>query len=137
MQPRNSSAAREMADVIAFDMNMSGVMTTETREQLSLVSPVPLSGTNYIPWAGAGFELLVRGEYSIKGDDLTVEFRLFDVLNRKMMTAKRYLGRTKDPRYFAHSFADEVMLVVTGEKGCFTTASPMFPAVQETRRSSS
>lgn len=117
----NSSAAREMADVIAFDMNMSGVMTTETREQLSQVNPVPLSGTNYIPWAGAGFELLVRGEYSIKGDDLTVEFRLFDVLNRKMMTAKRYLGRTKDLRYFAHSFADEVMLVVTGEKGCFTT----------------
>jgi TolB protein len=117
----NGSAAREMADVIAFDMNMSGVMTTETREQLSSVNPVPLSGTNYIPWAGAGFELLVRGEYSIKGDDLTVEFRLFDVLNRKMMTAKRYLGKTKDLRYFAHSFADEVMLVVTGEKGCFTT----------------
>ena len=117
----NGSAAREMADVIAFDMNMSGVMAAETREQLSSVNPVPLSGTNYIPWAGAGFELLVRGEYSIKGDDLTVEFRLFDVLNRKMMTAKRYLGKTKDLRYFAHSFADEVMLVVTGEKGCFTT----------------
>ena len=69
----------------------------------------------------AGFELLVRGEYSIKGDDLTVEFRLYDVLNRRMMTAKRYLGRTKDLRYFSHSFADEILLVVTGEKGCFTT----------------
>jgi len=119
--PPGSPAAREMGDVIAFDMNMSGVMAAETREQLSLNGPVPLAGTNYLSWASAGFELLVRGEYSIKGDNLTVEFRLFDVLSRKMMTAKRYLGKTKDLRYFAHSFADEVMLVVTGEKGCFTT----------------
>jgi TolB protein len=115
------SAAKELADVISFDMNMSGVIGTETREQIALNSPVPLAGTNYLPWASAGFELLVRGEYSIKGDDLTVELRLFDVLNRKMMTAKRYLGKTKDLRYFAHAFSDEIMLVVTGEKGCFTT----------------
>jgi len=125
--PRNLDAAstngpaKELADVIAFDMNMSGVTAAETREQMSLNGPVPLAGTNYLSWASAGFELLVRGEYRIKGDDLTIEFRLFDVLNRKMMTAKRYLGKTKDLRYFAHSFADEIMLVVTGEKGCFTT----------------
>jgi len=114
-------AARELGDVIAFDMNMSGVAAAEIREQMAWNGPVPLAATNLLPWASAGFELLVRGEYSIKGDDLTIEFRLFDVLNRKMMTAKRYLGKTKDLRYFAHAFADEVMLVVTGEKGCFTT----------------
>jgi len=114
-------AARELGDVIAFDMNMSGVAAAEIREQMAWNGPVPLAATNLLPWASAGFELLVRGEYSIKGDDLTIEFRLFDVLNRKMMTSKRYLGKTKDLRYFAHAFADEVMLVVTGEKGCFTT----------------
>jgi TolB protein len=117
----NTSAAKELADVIAFDMNMSGVMAAETREQTPGSGSVSLAGTNYLPWASAGFDLLVRGEFSIKGDNLTIEFRLFDVLNRKMMTAKRYLGKTKDLRYFAHSFADEIMLVVTGEKGCFTT----------------
>lgn len=117
----NSSAAKELGDVIAFDMNMSGVMAAESREQMSLNGPVPLAATNYLAWASSGFDLLVRGEYSIKGDDLTIEFRLFDVLNRKMMASKRYLGKTRDLRYFAHAFADEIMLVVTGEKGCFTT----------------
>ena len=117
----NNSAAKELGDVIAFDMNMSGVMAAETREQMALNGPVSLAGTNYLPWASAGTEMLVRGEYSIKGDSLTVEFRLFDVLNRKMMTSKRFLGKTKDLRNFAHAFADEIMLVVTGEKGCFTT----------------
>lgn len=117
----NSSVAQELSDVITFDMNMSGVMTAETREQTPAAAPVSLGGTNYLPWMSAGFDLLVRGEYSITGDDLKVEFRLFDVLNKKMMTAKRYLGKTKDLRFFAHSFADEIMLVVTGERGCFTT----------------
>jgi TolB protein len=116
-----SGAAREAGDVIAYDMNLSGVIAAESREQTSPNSPASLSATNYLPWASAGFDLLVRGEYSIKGDNLTIEFRLYDVLNNKMMTAKRYLGKTKDLRYFAHSFADEIMLVVTGEKGCFTT----------------
>jgi len=116
----NTPAAKEAGDVIAFDMNMSGVMAAETREQMSLNGP-SLAGTNYLPWAAAGFDMLVRGEYSIKGDDLTIEFRLFDLLNSKMMFAKRYLGKTRDLRYFAHAFADEIMLVVTGEKGCFTT----------------
>jgi TolB protein len=116
-----SPAAKELGDVIAFDMNMSGVMAAETREQTPGSGSVSLAGTNYLPWISAGFDLLVRGEYSINGDNLTIEFRLFDVLNKKMMIAKRYLGKTKDLRYYAHAFADEIMLVVTGEKGCFTT----------------
>lgn len=117
----NNPAAKEMGDVIAFDMNMSGVMAAEPREPFPAPGSGSLSGTNYLPWMSAGFDLLVRGEFSITGDDLTVEFRLFDVINRKMMTAKRYLGKTKDLRYFSHAFADEILLVVTGEKGCFTT----------------
>jgi len=115
-----SAAATEMGDVITFDMNMSGVTVAESRPQTTL-SGGGLSDTAFQPWSAAGFDLLVRGEYSIKGDNLTVEFRLFDLVNRKMMTAKRFLGTTKDLRRFAHTFADEIMLVVTGEKGSFTT----------------
>jgi TolB protein len=116
-----NSAARESSEVITFDMNMSGVIAAETREQQPSNGSVFMAGTNYLPWMKAGFDLLVRSEYSIKGDNLTIEFRLFDVLNSKMMTAKRYLGKTKDLRYFSHSFSDEILLIVTGEKGCFTT----------------
>jgi len=117
----SATAAREMSDVIAFDMNMSGTVNAETREQQPLPGSIILSDSDFMPWMAGGFDLLVRSEYSIKGDYLTVEFRLYDVLNRKMMTAKRYLGKTKDLRRFAHSFADEILLAVSGERGCFTT----------------
>jgi len=115
------AAAKEMSDVLAFDINMSGIVTATTREQLPSSGGISLAETDLMSWANAGCDMLVRSEYSIRGDELTVEFRLFDVPNRKMMTAKRYLGKTKDLRRFAHSFADEIMLVMTGERGCFTT----------------
>ena len=124
--PRNldsastSTMSSEMGEVITFDMNMSGVIAAETRPQTAL-SGGSLSTTTYKPWAAAGFDLLVRSEYSVKGDDLSVEFRLFNVVNGTMVTAKRYLGATRDQRRFAHSFADEILLMLTGEKGPFTT----------------
>ncbi|MBI2355555.1 MAG: Tol-Pal system beta propeller repeat protein TolB [Deltaproteobacteria bacterium] len=117
----NTAAAKEIGDVIAFDMNMSGMVAAETREQLPLPSALALAETDFILRLSGGYDLLVRSEYSIKGDDLTVEFRLYDLLNRKLMTAKRYLGKARDLRRYAHSFADEILLALTGEKGCFTT----------------
>lgn len=117
----NPSAAKEVGDVISFDMNMSGVVATETREHLPKSGGLALTGTDFLPWINAGYDMLVRGEYEIRGDDLTAEFRLYDVPNRKIMTAKRFQGKARHLRRFAHAFADEILRAMTGEKGCFTS----------------
>ncbi len=119
--PVNSESAKLVSDVIAYDMNMSGVVIAENRSQLPFAKDISLADVDFAPWQSAGFDLLVRGEYSLKDERLTVEFRLFDVINRKLITAKRYLGAAKDLRRFSHSFADEIMRAMTGEKGVFTT----------------
>lgn len=116
----NQSAAGEMADALQNDLAMGGAVAPETRPSLGTAGG-SLAETYFLPWSTAGFELLIRGEYVFSGDNLTVEFRLFDVQAKKLLTAKRYLGTAKDLRRFAHSFSDEVMLVMTGEKGAFTT----------------
>jgi TolB protein len=117
----NSESAKLVSDVIAYDMNMSGVVMAESRSQQTVAKDYSLVDVDYVPWLSAGYDLLVRSEYSLKGERLTIEFRLFDVLNRKLITAKRYLGATKDLRRFSHSFADEILRAITGEKGVFTT----------------
>ncbi|MHB8120687.1 MAG: Tol-Pal system beta propeller repeat protein TolB [Desulfuromonadaceae bacterium] len=118
-----SGAAHSMmvSDVITHDMNMSGVVTAESRVLQPTAKLLSLADVNYLQLASAGLDLLVRSEYSLKGEQLTIEFRLFDVVNRKLITAKRYLGKARDLRRFSHSFADEILLVLTGEKGVFTT----------------
>lgn len=116
-----SESSTQVSDVITFDMNMSGVVAAEGRAVQTTARGLSMADADFVPWQTAGFDMLVRSEYSLKGDQLAIEFRLFDVINRKLITAKRYLGRAKDLRRFSHSFADEILLAMTGEKGVFTT----------------
>lgn len=119
--PANAESARLASDIIAYDMNMSGVTLAEVRSQQAKIKALSLLDIDFALWLRAGSDLLVSGEFSLKNDRLTVEFRLFDVINRKLLTAKRYLGTSKDLRRFSHSFADEILRVLTGEAGAFTT----------------
>ena len=113
--------ANEMAEVQAFDLTMSGLFTAERRDAAPLSQGLGLSMVDYVPWLTAGYDLLIRGEYVLRGDELTVEFRLFDVLNKKSLLVKRYLGHRADLRQFAHAFSDEVLASLAGEKGPFTS----------------
>lgn len=117
----NAESAKLISDIITYDMNMSGAATAESRSHLSLAKEFSLAETDFAPWQNAGFDLLVQGEYILKGEQLTIEFRLFDVINRKLITAKRYLATAKELRRISHTFADEILRALTGEKGVFTT----------------
>lgn len=117
----NIESARLASDIIAYDMNMSGVTIAEVRSQQPKSKALSLLDIDFAPWLRAGSDLLVSGEFSLKNDRLTIEFRLFDVINRKLLTAKRYLGASRDLRRFSHLFADEILRVLTGEAGAFTT----------------
>ena len=119
--PANSESPKLVSDVITYDMNMSGVVMAESRSQQQGTRELSMGDADFVPWLSAGFDLLVRSEFSLKDGRLTIEFRLFDVVNRKLITAKRYLGALKDLRRFSHSFADEILLALSGEKGAFTT----------------
>jgi TolB protein len=117
----NSESAKLLSDVITFDLNMSGVVTAEGRSQQAVPRNLSLVAVDYLPWLSAGFDMLVLSEFSLKDGRLTVEFRLLDVINRKLIIAKRYLGTAKELRRFSHTFADEILHAITGEKGAFTT----------------
>ncbi len=116
-----TETAKQISEIIVYDMNMSGVVVASGRPQQSLSRELLLSDADFLPWLNAGFDLLVSGEFSLKDEKLTIELRLFDVINRKLITAKRFLGSPKDVRRFSHSFADEMLRAITGEKGVFTT----------------
>lgn len=115
------AAAKIFTDVISFDLNMSGVIRAEVGTNNSTSKQFSIANIDFMPFSTSGFDLLVCGEYTIKGEQLTAEFRLFDVINRKLITAKRYLGNVKDLRRFSHVFSDEILRAITGEAGVFTT----------------
>ncbi len=113
--------ANETAEVHAFDLTMSGLAVAERRDTAPLGNGLALTPIDFVPWLSTGYDLLIRGEYELRGQELTLEFRLYDVVGKKLLTSKRFLGREKDLRRYAHSFSDEVLRMLTGEKGSFSS----------------
>jgi len=119
--PLAPESVKMISDVISFDMNMSGVVTAESYTQIPSPKNITMADADFVPWQNTGFDLLVVSGYSVKDGRVTVELRLYDVINRKMLSAKRFLGVTRDLRRFSHLFADELLRVLSGEAGVFTT----------------
>ncbi|HRF91826.1 MAG TPA: hypothetical protein PLF65_13585, partial [Desulfobacter postgatei] len=115
--------AKEIGETISLDLNITGMMIAETRELAAQAAGIAMTGTDFSPLLTGGYDLLVRSEYALTGENLTLEFRLYDVVNKKLITGKRYLGKKRDLRFLVHSFANEILgqLDKEGGKGSFTS----------------
>ncbi len=72
-------------------------------------------------WTGIGAESLVTGGFTVSGRDLTLECRLFDVVQGKLIIGKRYTGKLEERKEMIVRFAQEILIALTGEKGLFDT----------------
>jgi TolB protein len=76
----------------------------------------------FTEWLAIGSEFVVKGAYSTSGNTLTLELRLYDVVEGRMLLGKRYNGSVKDGREMINRFTNEILLLLTGEPGVFGTA---------------
>ena len=72
-------------------------------------------------WSAIGSDLLVKGGFSYDGKKLAVEFRLFDTIEGKLITGKKYWGKPEDKKSMVLKFADEILMALTGGTGVFDT----------------
>ena len=116
----STDIAKGISEVFSFDLTLAGpfaVMPTPPAESRSGIRPGEF---DFAPWQAAGANLLVKSGYTVSADSLTIEFRLYDVARGKELAAKRYSGKRADLRKIVHTFSDEIMLAVTGDRGPFT-----------------
>jgi TolB protein len=116
----NPDIAREIGEVLQFDMSLAGLQVIVSGGEAAAGGGIKPGDFDFTPWRAAGADLLVKSGYTQSENGLTLEFRLYDVLKAKELAAKRYSGTGRDLRKMAHTFADEVMLAFTGERGPFT-----------------
>ena len=112
-----------VADAIANDMRLSGWFRVLDRSAYieGSQSGITADTINFKNWTTINAESLVKGGFSVQGDDLTVELRLFDVYQGKQLVGKRYSGKVRDFRRIAHRFSDEIINQFTGTPGPFNT----------------
>ena len=113
-----------IADAVVHDLELSGwfkVLDRAAYIEHPQKSGITLGNFDFKDWSTIGAEGLVKGGFSVQGDDVTVELRLFDIYQNKERVGKRYVGRVKDYRRIAHKFADEIIKEFTGTPGIFNT----------------
>ncbi len=109
----------EGADILGRALSFTGLF--DLLDPKSFIGPPRPGSINYAMWAKVGAELLIACSYQASGDDLTLECRLYDVVERRLLTGRRYDGVRADLPVMMYRFADEVMLAITGERSVFST----------------
>jgi len=72
-------------------------------------------------WSSIGSDFLIKGGFSYDGSRLSVEFRLFDTIEGKLVTGKKYWGKPDEKKIMVLRFADEILMALTGKAGVFDT----------------
>jgi TolB protein len=113
-----------IADAMVHDLELSGwfkVLDRSAYIENPQQSGITLGAFDFKDWSTLGAEGLVKGGFSVQGDEVAVELRLFDVYQNKERIGKRYVGRVRDYRRIAHKFVDEIINQFTGVPGIFNT----------------
>ena len=113
-----------IADSIVHDLELSGwfrVIDRSSYIESPQKSGITLGSFDFKDWSTLGAEGLVKGGFSLQGDEIVVELRLFDVFQGKERIAKRYTGGAGQFRRIAHKFVDEIINQFTGIPGVFNT----------------
>jgi TolB protein len=117
-----ASAGERFADIVTKDLELSGIFRVIDRAAY-LENPqttgVTSDAIDFRDWTTIGAQALIKGSLEADGDRIVVEARLFDVVEARQLGGKRYRASANELRRVAHRFADEVMLLLTGERGPF------------------
>ncbi len=110
---------KELTNILRNDLYMTGLF--HIVDSLPPEVSTPQGQTDFRYLTESGIQALIKGKVLVRGDQLTLEARLYDTAMQKMEAGKRFTGRWSDRRKIIHAFADRVMQTLTGIPGCFST----------------
>ena len=116
----DTGIAGELAELFRFDLTLAGLFAVQEARVKEGKSGIRPGDFDFAPWKASGADLLLKTAYSVTGSSFTLECRLYDVIRGTELTAKRYSGDLKELRRMGHTFSDEIMRAVSGEKGPFS-----------------
>ncbi len=114
----------DMSDLLNKDLDLSGFFIVAPQSLLDkefLNEGVEKQEINFGSWRSVGIELLCKGRFQLKDNEVVLEAFLYDTLDGSLMLAKRYRSRQEDWRRLVHRFADDILLTVTGDKGIMSS----------------
>ncbi len=117
----------ELFRVISNDLGVSSffqfisqsAFLEDTSKTSLLPAPGDPNGFKFESWKQIGAEFLIRGNFSVAGDTLSLEVYTYNVTKANSLLSKKYKGSLASLRRIAHSFSNDFMEAVTGTRGMF------------------
>ncbi len=81
----------------------------------------PWTSPVYSNWSNVGASGLVRGGVQLQGRQAKVSLKFYDVLSRRELLNTTCTEEVEQVSRCVHKFLDEVVLLLTGEKGIFSS----------------
>jgi TolB protein len=110
--------------ILETDLELTALFDIVPRTaHIEAVAAANFSGKplSFPAWKVIGAEAVVIGKVEARGDQLSVEMRLYDATQGTLITGKRYNGTARQVRSIAHRFANEIVYAFTGVRGIFGT----------------
>jgi TolB protein len=122
LSPAVREAARALQDALRFDLRESRIFQLQGPGELSVLQ---LSGDpqrDFEMYRSLGNEMVLLSDIKEEASRLVLEARLFDLRSGDSVLGKRYRGSPEVARRIAHTFADEVVLYLSGRRGVALTS---------------
>jgi TolB protein len=118
------SLSAAIPKVVSDDLRMTALFEVlSPQSYLEKILPTHFTGKplSFPDWKVIGAEAVVIGKVEARGDQITVELRLYDSTLGNLMAGRRYTGPARSFRTIAHKFANEILYAFTGVRGIFDT----------------
>lgn len=122
LQGTAGNAARTVDQTLRRDLEKSGIFRLLEGDELSVLTLTGDLAHDADQYRSLGAEMLLANEIKQDGDRLVIEGRLIDLASRQPIVGKRYRGTFDLARRIAHTFADEIVLYLTGKRGIALTS---------------
>lgn len=120
--PGDPSLSRGIPKILSDDLVLTDLFDLVPRTaHIETVTAAHFSGKplSFPGWKMIGAEAVVVGKAEVRGDQLSIEMRLYDATQGTLLVGKRYTGTTAQLRSIVHRFANEIVYTFTGVRGVF------------------
>jgi TolB protein len=120
----NDKERIELSDLLGQDLDMSGFFVVAPRSLMDkefLAEGIDKKDIRFDQWQSLGVEVLCKTKV-IEGDNkISLDAYVYDVSDGSLLLGKRYQSSSADWRRVIHRLADDIVQVVTGERGIMSS----------------
>jgi TolB protein len=123
--PKYRQYADELHNIINNDLQVLSyfqLVNPSAMEDTSKLGIKPLpaeGGFKFDSWKALKIDFLLRGSFSVVGNQLTLEMYAYHVTKEQLLMGKKYKGDIQSLRRIAHTFCNDFIQTLTNQKAFF------------------